>query len=118
MTTDDANDIEVSDTEHGSTEEPKDRDISELISLGTYQGMTDGEIQKVIDWYVNLAHMDSETNAYRAAAQSMSESHEQAVAAILSDSENVLKSIVSSTTSYQTVEPQAVTDLLVEKGEV
>lgn len=110
---------ETANTEQDVVEEPvKDRDIAELLNLGTYQGMTDTEIQKVIDWHVKLAHMDEETNANRAVAQAMSESHEQVVTAILESSESVLKSIVNSATSYLTVEPQAVTNLIVEKCEV
>ena len=101
------------------TEEvPKDRDIAELLQLETYQGMTDGEIQKVIDWYVNKAHNDEQVNSYRQASQSMAESHEQAVAVMLETSETVLKSIIASATNYQGATQLAVTDLLTEKGEV
>lgn len=99
-------------------ETPKDREISELLQLDTYQGMTDGEIKKVIDWYVNKAHNDEQVNSYRQASQSMAESHEQAVANMLATSETVLKSIIASTTNYQGVTHLAVTDLLTEKGEV
>lgn len=99
-------------------ETPRDREISELLRLDTYQGMTDGEIQKVIDWYVNKAHNDEQVNAYRQASQAMAESHEQAVANMLSSSESVLKSIIASATDYQGVTQLAVTDLLTEKGEV
>lgn len=101
------------------TEEvPKDRDIAELLQLETYQGMTDGEIQKVIDWYVDRAHNDEQVNSYRQASQSMAESHEQAVAVMLETSESVLKSIIASATNYQGATQLAVTDLLTEKGEV
>ena len=101
------------------TEEvPKDRDIAELLQLETYQGMTDGEIQKVIDWYVNKSHSDEQVNSYRRASQSMAESHEQAVAVMLETSETVLKSIIASATNYQGATQLAVTDLLTEKGEV
>lgn len=99
-------------------ETPKDREIAELLQLDTYQGMTDGEIQKVIDWYVNKAHNDEKVKSYRLASQSIAESHEQAVATMLSTSETVLKSIISSATNYQGVTQLAVTDLLTEKGEV
>lgn len=99
-------------------EAPKDRDIAELLQLETYQGMTDDEIQKVIDWYVNKAHNDEQVNSYRRASQSMAESHEQAVAVMLETSESVLKSIIASATNYQGVTQLAVTDLLTEKGEV
>lgn len=99
-------------------ETPKDREISELLRLDTYQGMTDGEIQKVIDWYVNKAHNDEQVNSYRQASQAMAESHEQAVANMLATSETVLKSIIASATDYQGVTQLAVTDLLTEKCEV
>lgn len=99
-------------------ETPKDREISELLQLDTYQGMTDGEIQKVIDWYVNKAHNDEQVNSYRQASQAMAESHEQAVANMLATSETVLKSIIASATDYQGVTQLAVTDLLTEKCEV
>ena len=99
-------------------ETPKDREISELLQLDTYQGMTDGEIQKVIDWYVNKAHNDEQVNSYRQASQAMAESHEQAVANMLATSETVLKSIIASATNYQGVTQLAVTDLIMEKCEV
>lgn len=99
-------------------ETPRDREISELLQLDTYQGMTDGEIQKVIDWYVNKAHNDEQVNSYRRASQAMAESHEEAVANMLAASESVLKSIIASATNYQGVTQLAVTDLLTEKGEV
>lgn len=108
-------------TEAGGTaaeEAPKDRDIAELLRLDTYQGMTDGEVRKVIDWYVNEAHNDEQVNSYRRASQAMAESHEQAVANMLATSETVLKSIIASATNYQGVTQLAVTDLLTEKGEV
>lgn len=118
MTTDEENNVAIDDNETESGSERRDRDVQDLLKLDTYQGMTDVEIQKVIDWYVNLAHSDEQVNAYRAAAQSMSESHEQAVAAMLADSEQTLKTIVAHATEYQGVAPQSVTNLLVEKGEV
>lgn len=99
-------------------ETPRDREISELLRLDTYQGMTDGEIRKLIDWYVNKAHNDEQVNSYRRASQAMAESHEQAVANMLAASETVLKSIIASATNYQGATQLAVTDLLTEKGEV
>lgn len=113
MTTDTEN-----TTENATEEKTKDREIAELLQLGTYQGMTDGEIQKVIDWYVDRAHNDEEVKSYRLASQSMSETTEQAIANILSSSESVLESIIASATNYQVVTQLAVTDLLTEKGEV
>lgn len=99
-------------------ETPEDREIAELLRLDTYQGMTDGEIQRVIDWHVGRAHDDEQVNSYRRASQAMAESHEQAVANMLASSETVLKSIIASATNYQGVTQLAVTDLLTEKGEI
>mgnify|MGYP004569233203 CR=1 FL=1 len=113
MTTDTNN-----DAENTVEEKQKEREIAELLRLDTYQGMTDGEIQKVIDWYVDRAHNDEEVKSYRLASQSMAESHEQAVSTILATSESVLESIIASATNYQGVTQLAVTDLLTEKGEV
>lgn len=45
----------------------KDRDIDELLKLTTYQGMTDTEIQKVID-YKTLVAVQENTARYEASA--------------------------------------------------
>lgn len=96
----------------------KDRDISVLIGLKTYQDMTDSEIEKVIEYKIERALTRDEVKAYRLAAQNITETGEQAMASILESSESVLKSIIASATDYQGVTQLAVTDLLTEKGEV
>lgn len=40
-----------------------DRDIQVLLGLDSYQGMSDTEIQKIVDWNVKQAHFDVESKA-------------------------------------------------------
>lgn len=44
-----------------------DRSVSELLNLGTYQGMTDSEIQSIIDYKVDMAVSSEENRALREA---------------------------------------------------
>lgn len=61
-----------------TTEQPTQRSVQDLLKLDTFQGMTDPEIQSLIDYYVELAHMDEQTKAYQAAAiTSMNETTER-----------------------------------------
>lgn len=76
------------------------RDVSTLIGLGTFQGMNDAEVQKVIDYYVDKAHSDAQSNAYRSQAQSVVEQNQDTMAELADLTSNVLKSILESTTSY------------------
>ena len=43
-------------TTHAATEEP--RDLDTLLHLGTYQGMSDEEVQLCIDWYKERSYKD------------------------------------------------------------
>lgn len=76
MTTDDTS-TETKET--GTTkEQPAQRNVQDLLKLDTFQGMTDAEIQSLIDYYVNRAHFDEETKAYQTAAiESMNETTER-----------------------------------------
>lgn len=59
-------------------EQPAQRSVQDLLKLDTFQGMTDQEIQSLIDYYVELAHTDEQTKAYQAAAiTSMNENTER-----------------------------------------
>lgn len=54
-----------------TTDDTSTRELSELLALGTYQGMTDAEIELVIDFKVqqrvtdsiNLADIENRSNA-------------------------------------------------------
>lgn len=52
-------------------ETPKPRSIDELSKLGTYQGMTDAEIQRLMDYNAKIAaeRADGEARQREAAAQ-------------------------------------------------
>ena len=88
------------------------RDVSTLIGLGTFQGMNDAEVQKVIDYYVDKAHSDAQSNAYRSQAQSVVEQNQDTMAELADSTNNVLKSILESTTSY--VAPKLETSMPTE----
>jgi len=94
------------------------RDVSELLKLDTFQGMTDAEIQSLIDYYVNLAKSDDEATAVKAAAQSMAETANTAVANAMTDAQTVLDTIINSATNYQGVKPTSVDGFLTSISEV
>lgn len=83
MTTDETNtNLNNTDTTEpkntDTTEQPAQRSVQDLLKLDTFQGMTDPEIQSLIDYYVELAHTDEQTKAYQAAAiTSMNENTER-----------------------------------------
>ncbi len=50
-------------TENESMVEFPDRDIAALLALDTYQGMTDSEIQSLIDWHSENARQNALNSA-------------------------------------------------------
>lgn len=50
-------------TENGTIKALPDRDIGQLLGLGTYQGMTDSEIETVIDFKIRIALTDAKNLA-------------------------------------------------------
>ena len=102
----------------GDAPQESKRDVSELLKLDTFQGMTDAEIQSLIDYYVNLAKSDDEATAVKAAAQSMAETANTAVANAMTDAQTVLDTIINSVTNYQGVKPTSVDGFLTSISEV
>lgn len=102
----------------GDAQQESKRDVSELLKLDTFQGMTDAEIQSLIDYYVNLAKSDDEVTAVKAAAQSMAETANTAVANAMTDAQTVLDTIINSATNYQGVKPTSVDGFLTSISEV
>lgn len=102
----------------GDAQQESKRDVSELLKLDTFQGMTDAEIQSLIDYYVNLAKSDDEATAVKAAAQSMAETANTAVANAMTDAQTVLDTIINSATNYQGVKPTSVDGFLTSISEV
>lgn len=56
-----------------TTEQDSPRELNELLNLGTYQGMTDEEIQMVIDFKVNAEVTRRITEGKKAALTLQSE---------------------------------------------
>lgn len=86
----------------------KKRSLGTLLSLGTYQGMTDEEIQSIIDYNVSLAQRDVEATTYRTTAQRIGEAAEVSYENIRQTNEEMLQSILNTkaatfTTSLETV---------------
>lgn len=54
-------------TENGNMVELPDRSVADLLNLDTYQGMTDSEIQSLIDWHVSNAVSSEENRVVREA---------------------------------------------------
>lgn len=105
-------------TEVKTETEVKDRSIQKLLALDTFDGLTDGEVHTLIDWYVKEAQANELVNSYRTASQRMVEQQEEILATTLSSSASVLQSIIDSTTCYQNSEPLEVSQLLTSMSEV
>lgn len=86
------------------------RSIGELLNLGTYQGMTDEEIQLVIDFYVKMAKNDVEATSYRMAAQRIGEAAEVSYENIREDTKSLLESILNSKAQTFTTTLESVTE--------
>lgn len=87
---------------------PKKRSVAELISLGTYQGMTDEEIQSIIDFEKNLAEQNGRIEALKQTdIVTMNEILESNRAA-QQHSEEVLKSVLTVPLKLATIDSEGV----------
>lgn len=87
---------------------PKKRSVAELISLGTYQGMTDEEIQSIIDFEKNLAEQNGRIEALKQTdIVTMNEIIESNRAA-QQHSEEVLKSVLTAPLKLATIDSEGV----------
>lgn len=84
------------------------RDINVLLELDTYQGMSDAEIQSIIDYKVSVAEQDAAANARIDMAaengRALIQAHTQAV----QESTNMLKSLLSMSVPYVSVTGEEV----------
>lgn len=88
--------------------QPKKRSVAELISLGTYQGMTDEEIQSIIDFEKNLAEQNGRIEALKQTdIVTMNEILESNRAA-QQHSEEVLKSVLTAPLKLATIDTEGV----------
>lgn len=99
MTTDETGTIE---------DKPRKRSLSELMALKTYQGMTDEEIQSIIDFEKQIAMQDGRAEALRTtdivAMNEIIESNRSAQR----QSEEVLKSVLTVPLRLATIDETGV----------
>lgn len=89
---------ETGTTESGETsgEQPVQRSVHELLKLGTFQGMTDAEIQSLIDYYVEVAHNDEHTKAVQATEIQTMNAQCATYDALRDDANSVLKQVLAA----------------------
>ena len=89
---------ETGTTDSGETsgEQPVQRSVHELLKLGTFQGMTDAEIQSLIDYYVEVAHNDEHTKAVQATEIQTMNAQCAAYDALRDDANSVLKQVLAA----------------------
>ena len=92
-TTDETGTAESGET---SGEQPVQRSVHELLKLGTFQGMTDAEIQSLIDYYVEVAHNDEHTKAVQATEIQTMNAQCAAYDSLRDDANSVLKQVLAA----------------------
>lgn len=83
------------DTSTSITEEAKDRSVNELLKLTTYQGMTDSEIDSLIDYKVNIARMNGMVDAKAAIMSETNNAIIEEQKQACENSQKVLESLLS-----------------------
>lgn len=87
---------ETTDSGDTSGEQPMQRSVHELLKLGTFQGMTDAEIQSLIDYYVEVAHNDEHTKAVQATEIQTMNAQCAAYDSLRDDANSVLKQVLAA----------------------
>ena len=86
----------TTDSGETSSEQPVQRSVHELLKLSTFQGMTDAEIQSIIDYYVEVAHNDEHTKAVQATEIQTMNAQCAAYDSLRDDANSVLKQVLSA----------------------
>lgn len=87
---------ETTDSGETSGEQPVQRSVHELLKLSTFQGMTDAEIQSLIDYYVDVAHNDEHTKVVQATEIQTMNAQCAAYDSLRDDANSVLKQVLSA----------------------
>ena len=104
MTTDETSTTDA--TQH--EEKPKKRSLSELMALKTYQGMTDEEIQSIIDFEKQIAMQNGRTEALRATDIVAMNEIVESNRSTQQHSEEVLKSVLTVPLRLATIDAEGV----------
>ena len=94
-----------------ATKEPK-RDLNWLLSQDSYQGLTDDEIQQIIDYKAEQARKDEEIKAMRKEYEETTAAVTAASAKMVEDSRKVLTTLLATSTSYDSVAADETTNEL------
>lgn len=87
---------ETTDSGETSGEQPVQRSVHELLKLSTFQGMTDSEIQSLIDYYVEVAHNDEHTKVVQATEIQTMNAQCAAYDSLRDDANSVLKQVLAA----------------------
>ena len=91
----------ISDVNTTTTEvTKKQRSVSELSMLKTYQGMTDAEIQSLIDFYVQMERDALDTKTAQANAIMQANAAAEAYASAAAESVATMKALIDSPTKF------------------
>lgn len=102
MTTDDTTTQAPANTEENTTVQAQ-RSVHELLKLKTFQGMTDAEIQSLIDYRVQNAHNDEFTKLAQATEIQKMNAQCATYDALRDDANSVLKKVLAVPLSLSTV---------------
>ena len=78
----------------------KQRSVSELSMLKTYQGMTDAEIQSLIDFYVQMERDALDTKTAAANAIMQANAAAEAYASAIAESVATMKALIDTPTKF------------------
>lgn len=82
---------------------PITRDISVLITLDTYQGMTDEEIQMLIDYYVERALVNYQNSGDMTEIQTNMQLQRALYSDIATQAQSVLQSVLNQSIPWATI---------------
>lgn len=108
-------DVSTSENESETTaKEP--RSVSELLELKTFQGMTDEEIQSIIDWRVENAINSEEMKTKQAAIITSMNTTAEAYAKAATESNDILKALLTNGITLTTIDSNGNTEKEVING--
>lgn len=97
------NDIPITDTNDTEVKPLPPRDINVLLNLGTFQGMTDEEIQMVIDYKIKYALSEQEIKLKQAVYIEKMNSDIALSTQVANEANDIYKEILGKSLKLETV---------------
>lgn len=97
------NDIPIADTNDTEVKPLPPRDINILLNLGTFQGMTDEEIQMVIDYKIKYALSEQEIKLKQAVYIEKMNSDIALSTQVANEANDIYKEILGKSLQLETV---------------